>query len=182
MRSFRKLLTCPQGNSISIACQGLIKDCLNYHVCMVITKALYLRFDVHLLLHQLLDMEIVPTVILRQQSILTLKLRKSKIALRDTLLFLTGVPLSKFSSIFSLEDGEKGRFPFRLNTAEWIDFDNPRSYLGPTGERFPGLQFFLTENLRPKELANLKGWHAAISAEYAVNPSLSYNPTLQLIK
>lgn len=139
-------------------------------------------FDAHLLLRELLALETAPKVILRQQRILTMKLQGNNIALRDTLQFLTGVPLAKFASIFSLVDGEKGDFPHRANTDQWINFENPPDYLGPGGERFPPIALFCTDNLRPAALKKLEAWHAEKVAEYEANPELRYCPTDSLLK
>jgi hypothetical protein len=138
-------------------------------------------FDGHLLYKELLDLETAPTLILRGQKILTLRLHKQKIALRDSLLFLTGVPLAKFAQIFNLQDGDKSDFPHKLNGPRWVNFDTAPDY-EEDGERFPAFHYFGTENARPGPLERLKKWHAERVAEFQANPLLRYNPTRELLR
>lgn len=138
------------------------------------------KFDSHLWFQALMEAEMPPKIVLRGQGLLSLKMRQNGVEARDSLLFLPGVPLSKFASTFGLEEG-KGHFPLRLNSAEWIDFDNPKPY-SAEGLRFPPLEAFYTETLRPKAKQELETWHNETAAKYVNDPSLVYCPTTELIR
>jgi hypothetical protein len=130
--------------------------------------------------NELMKLETPPSIVLRGQSFLSLRLKQNRIEARDSILFLPGLALSKFASTFGLSEG-KGHYPHLLNTPRWVDFDNPMAY-EEDGERFPKLAYFSPETSRPKALKELKEWHAEEVARFAADPTLRYYPAYELIK
>jgi hypothetical protein len=144
-------------------------------------------YDGHLWLKALDRADAHPKdIILKGQKLLSMTLSGQDIICRDSLLFIPGTPLAAFPRMFGLDCGNKGDFPHKLNTPEWIKFSGePLVYeeeLSGRRERFPPLRYFGTEWKSRAELERLTAWWVGEYRRFEQDPSLKYLPQLELLK
>ena len=150
-------------------------------------------FDAHLWYRELwnpdktqLTMGCPPKKMIRkQQKIIGMELAQNGIKCRDSLQFIPGTPLSAFPKTFGLQSGPKGDFPHGLNTPEWVQFGEYKTYrevVDGVEHRFPLLHYFWPKHKRQAQLKTLKAWHQEQVAKYAADPGLVYCPEEELIK
>ena len=170
------------------AMKKFVKDCMRKdsqfsHSLVVWHNAS--NFDGHLWYRELVDATAPPKdLIVKGQSIISMRMRQNNVVLRDFLQFVPNTPLSALPKMFDVPSGPKGCFPYLLNTPDWVKFGKHIVYqeeIDGIMHRFPPLHYFSPGTRRQKDFEELKSWHEDQCKLFSANPALQYIPEDELI-